>query len=132
MAALTITSARIITAWDQWDAPAQEAFDYEAVRFHTDGQVTPANGTTSTEANFAGFAVIKAERVGRSVTVVAGGVLDVGDALDAMAFGAPVYLSDTDGQLDTAAGTVPVIVGRVRPLWSGTVANKVLKIAREG
>ncbi len=131
MTALVITSARIVDAWDMFDAPAQEVFDYEAVRFHTDGQVTPANATTTTENNFQGFAVIKAERVGRSVTVVRGGLIDVGDALDAMAFGAPVYLSDTDGQLDTAAGTTTVIVGRVHPIWSGTVANKILKVERE-
>jgi hypothetical protein len=131
MAPLTISSARIISAWDKFDLPAQEAFDYEAVRFHTDGSVTPANATNTTENNFQGIAVIKAERVGRAVTVVRGGLVDVGNALDAMAFGAPVFLSDTDGAFDTAAGTTSVIAGRVHPIWNGSIANKVFKVEKE-
>jgi hypothetical protein len=103
------------------------------VRYHTDGTVTPANGTTSTEANFQGIATVKSTRIGQAITVVREGLLDVGDALDALAFGAPVYLSDADGTLADAAGTVPTVVGRVVPGWgNGATADKLLKVKKGG
>lgn len=132
MTDLVIENVHIVEWTDKFDAPSNEVFNYEAVRYHTDGTVTPANGTTSTEANFQGIATIKSERVGQAVTVVRDGLLDVGDALDALAFGAPVYLSDTDGTLADAAGTVSVIVGRVVPGHGSLTADKLLRVRKGG
>lgn len=132
MTDLVITTCRIVEWQDKFDAPSDEVFGFEAVRFNTSGEVTPAKGTDATEANFQGFATIESDRVGQAVTVVREGLLDVGNALSALAFGAPVYLSDTDGTLATTAGTVPVIIGRVAPGWGSITADKLLHVRKEG
>lgn len=132
MADLTITTCRIVEWRDKFDAPSNEVFGFEAVRYHTDGTVTPANGTNATEANFEGFATVESDRVGQAITVVRDGLLDVGNALSALAMGAPVYLSDTDGLLADANGTVTVIAGRVVPGWGSLTADKLLLIRKGG
>jgi hypothetical protein len=133
MADLVITDVRIVEWLDKFDAPAAEVFAVgEAVRFHTDGAVTPANGTSAGEAAFQGIATLAADRVGQAVTVVRDGLLDVGEALAALAYGAPVYLSDTDGVLEgTDAATVDVIIGRVEPGWGGLTSDKLLRVRKE-
>lgn len=132
MTNLSITTVRIVESIDQFDAPSNEVFGYEPVRLHTDGTVTPANGTDATESNFAGFATVESDRVGQAITVIRDGLLDVGNALSALAFGAAVYLSDTDGTLADSAGTVSVIVGRVVPGWGSATADKLLRVRKGG
>jgi hypothetical protein len=134
MTNLTITTCRIVESRDQFDAPSNEVFGFEAVRVHTDGTVTPANGTDATESNVAGFAVIESDRVGQAITVMRDGLLDIGDALSAETMYAAVYVSDTDGQLSTSAGdsTVDVIIGRVVPGWGSLTADKLLLIKKGG
>ena len=130
MADLTISSVRIVEWYDKFDAPSNEVFGFEAVRYHTDGTVTPANGTTTTEAAFQGLATIESDRVGQAITVVRKGLLDVGEALANLAIGAKVYLSDTDGLLADGAGTVSTIVGEVVPGWGSLAADKLLRIEK--
>lgn len=130
MADLTIESVRIVEWVDKFDAPSNEVFGFEAVRFHTDGTVTPANGTTTTEANFQGIATIESDRIGKAITVVRDGLVDVGEALVGLAPGAPIYLSDTDGVFATTAGTVSTIVGRVEPGWGGSTADLLLRVRK--
>lgn len=48
--------------------------------------------------------------------------------LDGLAYGAQVYLSNTEGRLADAAGTVSVVVGRVIPLWDQATPTKILDI----
>ena len=58
------------------------------------------------------------------------GLVD-GFDLSAMNYDAPVYLSDIDKKLDTAAGTVSTVVGRVEAgpgTTLGTAADKLLRI----
>lgn len=129
---LTLTSCRIVEFIDKFDAPSNEVFGIEAVRYHTDGTVTPANGTDATEGNFQGIATIESDRVGQAITVVRDGLLDLGNALGDVAIGAPIYLSDTDGQIATSAGTVSVIVGRVVPGWGSLTADKLLRVRKGG
>lgn len=130
MADLTIERILIVEWVDKFDAPSNEVFGFEAVRFHTDGTVTPANGTTTTEANFQGIATIESDRIGKAITVVRDGLLDVGEALAGLAPGAAIYLSDTDGTLGTTAGTTSVIVGRVEPGWGGSTADLLLRVRK--
>ena len=73
----------------------------------------------------------------RGVTLDAGGVgagirvLEYGDVygydLSGLDYDAIVYLSDTAGSLDTAAGTVTVIIGRVAPMTDAAL-TKVLRV----
>lgn len=132
MTDLVISDVRIVEWSDKFDAPAQEAFDFEAVRFHTDGTVTPSNATTTTENVFQGVATVKADRVGQAVTVVREGILDVGEALAALAYGAPIYLSDTDGTFADTAGTTSVIAGRVVAGWGSLTADKLFHVRKGG
>ncbi len=129
---LVITEAHIVDWTDKFDAPSNEVFAFEAVRFHTDGTVTPANGTAAGEANFQGFAVVESQRVGQAITVIREGIVDIGNALDGLAFGDPIYLSDTDGTLATTAGTVSVIAGRVIPGWGALTSDRLLHVKRGG
>jgi len=129
---LVITKARIVSWVDKFDAPSNEVFGFEAVRYHTDGTVTPANGTDATESNFQGLAVIESDRVGQAVTVVRDGVVDVGEALAGLTPGTPIYLSDTDGTFATSAGTVNVIAGRVEAGWGGLTSDLLFRIHKGG
>jgi hypothetical protein len=98
----------------------------QAVRLHTDGKWTKSNGSSSTEARIIGLLVSK-DGAAASGTVVRKGVLD-GYDLSSLAYGALVYLSDTDGTLADAAGTVSVVVGRVVPGTSTTLGTSFDKL----
>lgn len=128
MANLAINKCSIVSFVDKFDAPAEEAFGLEAVRFAANGTVTPANGTNATEAAFEGFATNVADRPGVAVTVVRDGLLDVGNALDGMAYGAPVFLSNTDGTLSDTAGTVSVRIGSVQAVYGENPPGKLLHV----
>lgn len=134
MTNLTITECRIVRWSDKFDAPSNEVFGFEAVRYHTDGTVTPANGTDAAEANFEGFACIESDRIGQAITVVRDGLIDIGNALSGVAIGTAIYLSDTDGQLSDGTGdsTVDVIFGRVVPGWANRTADKLLLVRKGG
>ncbi len=54
--------------------------------------------------------------------------MDVGEALAALDYGVEVYLSDTDGRLDTAAGTVSKVIGTVVAGYSNTTPDKLLRV----
>lgn len=129
MTDLVITSVRIVESTLQETTPASEIFAVgEIVRYDTDGLLTPGNGTAAGEADIEGVAVKACTYVNEAVTIVRKGYLDVGDALSALAPGALVYASDTDGQLADAAGTVPVVVGQVTVAWGNTTADKLLYV----
>lgn len=132
MADLVISDVHIVDWIDKFDAPSDEVFDFEAVRYAADGRVTPANGSGAGEATFEGIAVNKSTRIGEAITVVRDGLLDVGNALSALAIGALVYLSNTDGTLADAAGTVSVVVGKVVPAWGNppSGADKLLRVRK--
>lgn len=56
-------------------------------------------------------------------------LLDVGEALAAMAIGDLVYASDTPGTLSTTAGTVSRVLGRVQGAFgSGATPDKLLQL----
>ena len=111
----TLPAAETIAAW----AP---------VRIDTNGKFTNANGTTATEADLYGIAT-RSVVAGEAVTAVRVGLLD-GLTL-AGAYWSSIYLSNTDGRLADAAGTVTRRLGYVMPGWSqgvGTAADKVVVI----
>lgn len=82
------------------------------VRIDTSAKFTNANATTTTENRIYGIAT-RTVAAGEALTAVRQGVLDgftISQAYDAV-----IYLSDTDGRLADAAGTVSTVVGRVVP-----------------
>jgi hypothetical protein len=129
IALLTADKVEVVVPMEQFTGIAAEAIEAGApVRLDTSsGKLTNANGTTAPEARIFGIA-LKSVPAGMAVTVMLRGILD-GYALAALAYDAPVYLSDTDGRLGDGAGTVSTIVGRVVPGHAttlGTAADKLL------
>lgn len=129
MANLTITTVAPVNIRERITAPAGEAITIgNYVRLNTStGKLELGNASSAGEAKQGGIALATVV-VGQTVTAVVDGDLDVGNALSALAFNAEVYLSDTDGTLADGAGTVSKIIGRVRPVWSGTSADKILRV----
>lgn len=108
------------------------------------GKATKGNATAVGESGIAAGAAVarevptfqlylcidQARQAGNPVTGLRKGKVD-GFELSALSYGQRVYLSDTDGALGDAAGTVPLAVGRVmpRPLTgTPTVQDKVLSV----
>lgn len=130
MADLNIQSVRVIANYVPLNGVAEEALPPCApVRFNTvTGKLTGANATNATEAAIEGVAIDEATKEGGAIVYTKHALVDVGDALDALDFGDPVFLSNTDKKFADAAGTQSVQVGEVYPLFSGESADKVLLI----
>ena len=132
MADLTITAdnVRVVKRADehQHTAPAVEAIVAgQYIRWSTAGKFELGNATAAGEVGD-GFIAERDAAVGEPCTGLKGPtLLDVGDALSGLAYGASVYLSDTDGTLADAAGTVSTVVGKVVPGWAGS-AKKLLRL----
>lgn len=114
----------------QLTLPAAEAITAGApVRIDTsNGKFTNANGTTTGEARVWGIAT-STVAAGGTLTAVRNGIMDGFNF--SQAYDAAVYLSDTDGRLADAAGTVSVVVGRVIPGTAvplGTAYDKLLSV----
>lgn len=116
---------------DQATHPAAEAIVAGApIRLDTtNGRWTNGNGTTAPEARVTHIAT-RTVAAGESLTGVRRCTVD-GFVLDALAYDAIVYVSDTDGRLGDTVGTVSAIAGRVVPGFAvtlGTAADKLLDV----
>lgn len=132
MANIAVTTAgkiHIVESIQQKTLLATEAILAGApVRIHTDGKWTNSNGTTAGEARAWGIATASVA-AGFALTAVRQGLLD--GYTFSQAYDAAIYLSDTDGTLADAAGTVSTIVGRVVPGTAttlGTAYDKLLSV----
>lgn len=110
--------------------PAAEAITAGApVRLDTTtGKFTNSNGTTAPEGRTWGIALATVV-AGQALTAVRRGMVD--GFTFTQAYDAPIYVSDTDGRLGDAAGTVSVVVGRVFPGTAttlGTAYDKLLSV----
>ena len=115
LALVTAGRLRVVQSLSQFTGVADEAITIgDAVRLSTTtGKITKANATSATEGRFLGVAV-KTAAAGEAVTVIRSGILD-GFDLSGMDYDENVRLSDTDGKLGDANGTVTINVGRVIP-----------------
>lgn len=98
----------------------------QVVRANTSGQWALANATDAANSA-APYLALKACNAGEYLTASRVCKVD-GLAVTGMAYDAPIYLSDTAGTLATTAGTVSVILGRVKPATAtpvGTAPDKV-------
>jgi len=132
MADIAVATAgviRIVESIQQDTQPAGEAIVAGApVRYDSNGAFVNGNGTTSTEAACYGVAT-RSVAAGEAVTAVRQGVLD--GFTFSQAYGARIYLSDTDARLADAAGTVSTLIGRVIPGRAtalGAAADKLLQV----
>jgi len=99
----------------------------DAVRWDTNGKFTGSNATDATEGNFVGI-LLTGGVANEPATAITHGEI-AGFDVSGLAFGASVYLSDTDKTLADAAGTVSTVVGKVYPgLASSPTRDKILKV----
>lgn len=130
MANIEVTTAgriHVVESLEQLTLTAGEALVAgAAVRVDTStGRFTNANATTAPEARLYGIAT-RSVPSGLPVTAVRRGVLS-GWTLEG-SYDADVYLSDTDGRLADAAGTVSKKVGRILPVPSGAPGTAPAKV----
>lgn len=128
---VTANKVNVVESIEQLTLPAAEAIVAgAAIRLDTSsGKFTNGNGTLAAEARVKWIAT-KTVAAGEPVTGIKRGVMDGWD-LSGLAYDAAVYLSDTDGRLDTAAGTVSTVLGRVIPgaaTTLGTAQDKLLLV----
>lgn len=132
MANLTITDTEVspVRLLRPLTGPAAEAISAgQPVRIDTTtGKLTLANGTTTAENRLRGIA-LRTVAANQELTAAGpGSIIEVGDALASMNYDAAVYLSDTDGRLADAAGTVSTVVGFVRPAFGSVTPDKILEL----
>ena len=134
MTVLTLVTAdkvNIVETNEQLTLPAAEAITAgDVIRIDTStGKFTKGNGTSTAEAR-GKWVSTKTVVAGQGLTGIKKGVMDGWD-LSGLAYDADVYMSDTDGKLDTAAGTVSTKVGRViagTGTTLGTAYDKLLMV----
>lgn len=91
------------------------------------------NASAGAAATAAVYGVaLRAARVGQGLTAMKRGVVE-GINLDAMPYGAQIYLSNTVGRMADVAGTTAVPIGRVLPVHGheriGGTPSKLLNIS---
>lgn len=131
IALVTADKVEIVRSLEQLTLPAAEAITAGmAVRFDTStGKFTKANGSTAAEARVYGIAA-RTVPSGMPVTAIRKGIMDGWD-LSGMSYDDSVFLSDTDGRLDTAAGTVDARLGKViagTSVTNGTAYDKLFYV----
>jgi hypothetical protein len=127
---ITASDVAVVEAIDQATGPAAEAIDAGEAVFigASTGKYELADQGEATEDDVEGVAVISANVANITITILRKGLLDVGDALSGLDYGALVYLSDTPGQLADADPGNGVVVGQVVPAWGYTTADKLLRV----
>lgn len=88
------------------------------------GNLADANGSGTIQ--FRGMA-LDTKGAGEVFNLLIEGPMEGAD-LSALDYDVPIYLSDTAGGLDTAAGSTSVIVGRVMALTEGVAGKKILYV----
>jgi hypothetical protein len=117
MAAITVTAAQVALGGpphqhETYSFDAAEAIAAgQAVYVNSNGKVALADASAAGTLILAGIA-LNAAGAGQGVSVIKQGFVS-GFDVSGMAYGDPAYVSDTAGGLDTTAGTVTKIIGRV-------------------
>lgn len=93
----------------------------------SNGEFVLGDGSEAATQYGAGLCV---ERCGRAAKVLYQGLVNLGDAITALAFNAKVYLSDDAGLLANGTGTVSHVVGRVvsKGGTNSTTNDKLLRL----
>lgn len=97
------------------------------VYINSTGKFAKADASVVGTSDVYGITVRKA-KAGEPVTAIADGV--VGGFTFAGNYGTSIYLSDTEGRLEDAAGTVKVKIGKVIPVYGQTRGTSPAKLLR--
>jgi hypothetical protein len=131
LALVTANKIEVVKSLEQLTLPAVEAITAGmVVRLDTStGKFTKANATLAAEKRAYGIAT-ETVVAGQALTAIRKGIMD-GYDLSGLAYDANVYMSDTDGMLADAAGTIEALAGRVIPGTAttlGTAYDKLLMV----
>lgn len=133
MAALTITDTAVHTVQvtQQETLPAAVAIAAgQYIMIDVNGKWALGNSAVGGAGiGKRGALAAKTVAAGEALTGIIKGIMDLGNALSAVAYDAAVYVNDANGSLGDAAGTVSKVVGNVRPVWNNSgVPDKLLFI----
>lgn len=131
MSAITVTAAQVAVLYPS----KSEIYSLEAAEAITKGQAVYVNSNGKAalaDASAAGTLItvgiaLDSVGAGQALSVLKAGFV-AGATLTGLAYGDPVYVSDTAGGLDTAAGTVSKVIGRVAPVNQAGNIQKALYI----
>lgn len=136
MATLNITASAVapVRVIEQFTGPTAEVITAgQFVRHNvTTGFLELGNGLDAAEARRGGIAIDSAAVAGQTITVVTKGIVDLGNALGSLTYDDDVYLSNTDGVLGDAAGSVSYVVGVVVPGFASSTPDKLLAVGGIG
>jgi hypothetical protein len=132
MAVIALTAAKVAApiVYEQVTLPAGvDVTAGQVVRWNlSNGTWALAQATTAANAANS-FIALTTAKAGMPCTAIKSGYLNLGTALDGMALGDSIYLSDTAGALDTAAGTVNVLLGKVAPAFgNGAAFDRLMRV----
>lgn len=129
---VTADRVRIVESIEQMTLPAGGTITAgDAVRIDaTTGRFVRALADTAANARIWGIASNSAT-AGLVVTAIRRGVMDGWD-FDADDYDAEMYLSNTAGRIDNAAGTVSTVIGRVIPGTATTLGTDYDKLLHIG
>lgn len=131
MAVITLAAAKVAApiVIEQYTLPAGvDITAGQVVRLDlSTGKWALALATTAANAANSYIALSNA-KANMACTAMKVGYLNLGTALDSMSLGDSIYLSDTAGALDTGAGTVSVLLGKVVPVWSGSAFDRLMRV----
>lgn len=131
MAVITVTAAQV----GRPNMPKDEVYTFvahaaieagDAVYQRTDGKVDLADADDAGKQQFRGIALVKTA-ASQPVTVMKKGMI-FGFDVQSLDADARVYVSDTAGKLDTAAGTLSVTAGRVMGTTDINASGAVVKV----
>lgn len=134
MADLVITASafHVVKVVEQDTKPAAAAITAGAAIYEdVNGKWTLARATTAVLSGRRTALAVKTVAAGETLTGVYKGLVDPRGALDALAFDAQVFLSDTaTGLLGDVTGTVSKVMGTVTSGWaSGATPDKLLLLS---
>lgn len=132
IALVTAAKVEIVESFEQMTAPAEETIVAGApVRLNTStGKFSNANAGSAAEARVYGIAT-KSVIAGQALTAIRRGVMDGFAFTSGTDFFEDVWLSDTDGRIADAAGTVAVSLGKCIPgtsVTTGTTYDKLFLV----
>lgn len=129
---LSITAGDVaaIEVIEQFTGPVNEAIDAGevGVLHSTAGKIALADQDSDSAEDLVGVAIKSANAQNVTTTFVRKGILDLGDALDSLDYGAIVYLSATAGKIYDSDPGNSIVIGTVEPAWGHTTADKVLRL----
>jgi hypothetical protein len=124
-----VSTIRLVEAVEEpRTIPAAEAIAVGAViGINSDGKAVNARATTGPILPH-GMALNAAAAAGMPVSIIRDGLVDVGNILTGLAYGALVYASDTAGRLADGSVNSLAAIAEVVPVFSSSVADKLLRV----